>query len=411
MGKAARRKRERHETPPVAPAHTRPRWAGADGFDHAWRLTEAYLASSVAAREADPAGGPAILRASAEVAQRRSDMLSHKVSTLESLIVSRGGAPTPSPPRGAVLPGDVPRPEDEFWAECRSYANGLHTLATGHLDALRTSTPILFDPLSTPAVEDHDLTGVRLPFPVVTCDFLTAQGISMPIRAATELKNSEWVGLVAATLVEQGEGIIDVWPVVKVLSANDPDHAQTGRSMMFGCVRFGGELDEPPVGIDRLQVGKASVWSIALDSSGDADRAEMWATLWVLLPAQAALSALRLLDAVNVDLAPADLSRPARRRAAREGADIALEVVIRTSRRDSPQSTGTIDWQHRWMVRGHWKHFSKGPVFNANPRKRVIDAKHGECVKVWCPPFVKGPDDAPLILKARRVDHRLDAHE
>lgn len=419
MGKASRRKRE------AQVASGRPRWAGADGFDYAWRLADSYVYAGEALERAAAGELESAWDGVADALNLRINLLDGQVGTLGSLGDAVAGdrgesrfRPVPAPP-GAALPGpDLLADRASAIAagvdlakNHLAYGAALRALATDHREALRRSTPILFDPLSTPGA-DSDLGGVRLPFGCVTCDFLTQRGMSMPIQAAADLKNSEWVGLVAATLQEQGEGIIDVWPVVKVLSASRPDDAQSGgKCLLFGRARFGAELGDPPDGMRGFDFESASVW--AIDDTRTADEAEatrecdpIWALLWIVKPAQAAISALRLLEAVNVDLAPADLSRAERRRAARVGADVPLEVVIRTSRRESATpSTGSVEWQHRWTVRGHWKHFTKGPVFNANSRKRVYDAAGNECVKVWCPPFVKGPDDKPLVLKARRIDH------
>lgn len=418
MGKAARNKRGR---PTVNVPTARPRWAGADGFDSAWRLAESYIAAGDALEQV--AGGAMTTdlgRAVSAALQTRSHLLSAQVSTLTALIhlAEDDGGLMPQAPAGSVrhglLPGRLPRAEAgedtaTFAARHRPYAHALRNLATGHREALRMSTPILFDPLTAPAVDD-DVSGLRLPFDCVTCDFLTAQGMSMPITASTTLRDSEWVGLVAATLRQQADDIIDVWPVVKVLRPSKPDDEQAGDGcLMFGRVRFGGNLGEPPPGITEMQIEDASTWSIAQhDGRSPAvaghDDWQMWALLWLVQPAKAAISALRLLDAVNVDLAPATLSRPVRRRGAREGAEIPLEVVIRTSRTSSTaRPSVSVEWQHRWTVRGHWKHFTKGPLFNANPRRRVFDADGREVVKVWCPPFVKGPQDKPLVLKARHV--------
>jgi hypothetical protein len=227
----------------------------------------------------------------------------------------------------------------------------------------------------------------------VTCDFLNARGMSMPV---VTIDGQTWVGLIAATFVQRGDSI-DVWPVVTTLF-DDGSTRQYPKPLLYGCVRFGGTLPEVD-GLSVFETGNATVCVPEGEGGSFADA-------WIIRPALAAANALRLLEAVNVTLEPADLSRAATRRAGREGADIPLEVVIRTSRRETtaPVTTGSVDWQHRWTVRGHLMHFKRGPIFNANPRKRVDDPKHGECVIVWCPVTVKGPADKPLILKARRLE-------
>lgn len=390
MGKAARRKREARE---VVSRSDRPRWAGADGFEYAWRLSELYISAGEAMLRA--AGDDyQRARAALEIARYRIDLLNRQVGTLET-IYELHGRPRPLREPEVVFPGDWDPDDESRYEECRGYATAMSCLASEQRYALTLATPILFDPLAVPASDDSAITGLNLPFPVVTCDFLTAQGMSMPIEVVRG-GTGEWVGLVAATMQQTGDAI-DVWPVVTTLHSRRSDEDQRTRSLLFGRVRFGGELPEPPTGLVRVDVAGASAWVV------DVQEARIWAQLWVVSPALGAASALRLLEAVNVDLQPAELARPVRRRAAREGADIPLEVVIRTSRRDSDVPSHSVDWQHRWTVRGHWKHFHKGPIFNANPRRRVVDAEGNECVRVWCPPFVKGPDDKPLVLKSRRV--------
>jgi hypothetical protein len=70
-----------------------------------------------------------------------------------------------------------------------------------HREVLRATTPIRFDPLDLPAVDSSTLVDVRLPFPTVTCDFLTPWGMSMPVVDSDG--PGRWVGLVAATLQDR----------------------------------------------------------------------------------------------------------------------------------------------------------------------------------------------------------------
>ena len=57
-------------------------------------------------------------------------------------------------------------------------------------------------------------------------------------------------------------------------------------------------------------------------------------------------------------------------------------------------------------MRGHYKHF--GPdtrLFKATrrdrPHKVLEHPTRGQIVRIWCPDFVKGPDDKPLVPKVR----------
>lgn len=50
------------------------------------------------------------------------------------------------------------------------------------------------------------------------------------------------------------------------------------------------------------------------------------------------------------------------------------------------ESTGTVAWQRRWMVRGHWRLQPHGP--GRLQRKPL-----------WIDPYVKGPEDKPLDVR------------
>lgn len=85
------------------------------------------------------------------------------------------------------------------------------------------------------------------------------------------------------------------------------------------------------------------------------------------------------------DDVPAD--RQERRRLAREGREPSRVRVIRL-RRPSGRGSGepgepTI-WHHRWIVRGHWR---MQPHGQGRQQRRPV----------WIAPFVKGPEDAPML--------------
>lgn len=112
-----------------------------------------------------------------------------------------------------------------------------------------------------------------------------------------------------------------------------------------------------------------------------------------------------LLDAANVELTDIPPSRQIRRNAARKGAQIAFTVRVRqSSRRPVPRENGEhVSWSHRWEVRGHYKHFTKGS-HTKDESKLAPCPQHGMCRREWSPPHVKGPEDKPLIPKVRVVD-------
>lgn len=78
--------------------------------------------------------------------------------------------------------------------------------------------------------------------------------------------------------------------------------------------------------------------------------------------------------------------RPARRRAVKRGLPPKVTVIRlrrEVSSLDREPGESLVEWQHRWMVRGHWRWQAYGP--GRSERKRI-----------WINPFVKGPEDAPL---------------
>lgn len=74
--------------------------------------------------------------------------------------------------------------------------------------------------------------------------------------------------------------------------------------------------------------------------------------------------------------------------------------VCKRAKRESLEATKsiTIDWSHRWEVRGHWRSL-----------QGLGKDRSGEyCVpgKTWVLNHVKGPDDRPLIKKVRVVNQQ-----
>lgn len=399
MGRKSREKRDRQ---PVARRITdKPRWAGAPGFDRSYYIANLYASTRDRLREAQAKGDRrAEAEAQLDICRFDLDLIRRKVTTLETACERRGisiGTPESRAAERVGVPGDYPGTPKDF----RRYSETLGAMADDHLAHLLQATPIVFDPLSVPGLSMDAVDGLGLPFPVVVADFLAPGGMSLPVLSFDD--SDWWVGLVAAT-VAQGEegGPVDVWPTVMTLNAERADNDQVPTELVFGRVRFGGPLPPPPDGLDPLEFDGGAAWIIE-----DVNDGMTWADMWVIKPALAAISALRVLDAVNVSLADVQLPRAARRRAEREGAIPALTVDITTGR--AAGATGGaegahVEWKHRWMVRGHWKHYGEHTAIARRHPSRVKDVPgHGRCVRVWCPPFVKGPADKPLVLKTRVV--------
>jgi len=83
------------------------------------------------------------------------------------------------------------------------------------------------------------------------------------------------------------------------------------------------------------------------------------------------------------------IERQAKRLAARNDIQTEIQVIrLREQVHASEDGDGDgIEWSHRWMVRGHWRD-------QWYPRK----TRHE---KIWVNPYVKGPEDKPLIVKNR----------
>jgi hypothetical protein len=50
---------------------------------------------------------------------------------------------------------------------------------------------------------------------------------------------------------------------------------------------------------------------------------------------------------------------------------------------------GSVDWTHRWIVGGHWRN----QWYQSEQIHRQI----------WISPYVKGPDELPLVINKARV--------
>ena len=101
-----------------------------------------------------------------------------------------------------------------------------------------------------------------------------------------------------------------------------------------------------------------------------------------------------LLNQTVIRLSDAEIPRAMSKRARRM--DIPDRVTIVALRRIEGHTHGEsdVDWQYRWLVRGHWRwqHVSKDHPL-AEP-----DPEGGFRARVWVRPHVKGPEDKPFHL-------------
>ena len=102
-----------------------------------------------------------------------------------------------------------------------------------------------------------------------------------------------------------------------------------------------------------------------------------------------------LMSQTIVEKAKETGDRTQRRRLARES--VPTEVVVIQFRKrkyynekgEETEDSKKIDWSHRWLVGGHWRWQPyKDPVSGGEIKKRI-----------WISPYVKGPEDKPLVMK------------
>jgi hypothetical protein len=121
-----------------------------------------------------------------------------------------------------------------------------------------------------------------------------------------------------------------------------------------------------------------------VDASGAATGAAWW---WRI--AQVTLRLMQQRIAVTHN---ERASRPQRREALRAGfVDREVRVVrLRRERGEQHEPTGAeANYSHRFIVGGHWRNqwYPSGKVHR----------------QIWISPYVKGPDDKPLVVKPRRA--------
>jgi len=121
-----------------------------------------------------------------------------------------------------------------------------------------------------------------------------------------------------------------------------------------------------------------------------------------------ACEAAYFLESYNVELVEQEVTRQVRRNAERHDKKISMVVHVRLPKqRKKPVARNgeEREFSHRFEVRGHYKHFPQGTrMADSIPEEKLTHVPgRGLCRKVWCPPFVKGPTDKPLIPKIRIV--------
>ena len=95
-----------------------------------------------------------------------------------------------------------------------------------------------------------------------------------------------------------------------------------------------------------------------------------------------------LLNSSVTVLDEARAARSERRRLERSASPVTGDIVVvrlRRARHESaPAGESAVEWSHRWIVSGHWRNAWRPSV--------------GAHRRVWVAPFVKGPEDRPLVV-------------
>jgi hypothetical protein len=120
-----------------------------------------------------------------------------------------------------------------------------------------------------------------------------------------------------------------------------------------------------------------------VDETGKPTGAEWW---WRIVQA-----CLRLMQQRIAHRANERPGRPARREALRHGFidhDV-IVIRLRKERGEHQESGGAANYSHRFIVDGHWRNqwYPSGQVHR----------------QIWISPYVKGPDELPLVIAPNRA--------
>lgn len=84
-------------------------------------------------------------------------------------------------------------------------------------------------------------------------------------------------------------------------------------------------------------------------------------------------------------------SKKAQIRRARIPGRVTVVALRRIENFSRANGESMVDWQHRWMVRGHW-------------RNQRFGTGRSEVKRIWINPFWKGPEDAPIKQSEKVYD-------
>lgn len=296
------------------------------------------------------------------------------------------------------------------YAEAWRYVDGAMRGGYTHaLDAMATARTIVIEPdqlahlpaaADTRVAEVDLLADARLPFSSV---FISVGRDR--VRETTEWQGALCRPIYAALLVDSESGILCCpfyWNNGQI-GAYGWTYPKTAVPDGFEVIvpREEGRLSRETAHLlDTFQVER-----LAMMNDEDRHMAARHLAGLIGTGTRQAMRVIYMLESANVDLV--ETPGPPRGHVAHGVPH--YEVAIRQSRRSARREPigDAPEWSHRWETRGHYKHHGEGtPVFRSAERdqpEKVLDLPRGRCVRVWCPPFVKGPEDKPLVPKRRVV--------
>ncbi len=261
---------------------------------------------------------------------------------------------------------------------------------------------------------------VKPPFPITYFDLAGPSGLGTEIQLRNptdDFPNSgkDWTAWLCGVIFMEHADALSVLPILR-----ERKSLPNGLHVLVPAV-VSYVHGEVPDGLTASDVGvldgdKIAVPSIAHQKTASGQHPLMSNFLQAGTLADRCLPLLMLLESVNVDLAEAPLTPKQVRKAEQKKRKLPLVVAFRRSRKVYPRSAGepkshlTVQFE----VIGHFKHHGEGtPIFKAALRDRPEKIRDyprnhhrygtGQCVRYWVPSHVKGPEDAPLVLKARRI--------
>jgi hypothetical protein len=216
-------------------------------------------------------------------------------------------------------------------------------------------------------------------------DLIEHASMSLPDEplCREELPNPNGFCLLERPVQMNGAGAVDGIVVGWCWSADGRMRSSGGVPYMISCplILVPGRDLVLPFAADCYDFGDRPM-AILMDElrgTDDPIRRQMLRTFWKI-------SQQRLADRT-----PAIPSRSARRRMEKAGLPVPqiITVTLRRIQRPAHEPQGNIvDWTHRWIVSGFW-------------RRQFMPKLGGHRVQ-WIDPYVKGPEDKPLVIKERR---------